>query len=926
MSATQEHVYSPSDDSEGPVLRDFVNETIAQELEHRTQSPHSPRSELLSTVPSSSAGFLAHGIRDSSGRRGPSRRYRQEREQVYKDTSRSDLLRLLIEHEYENSKMRKTLYMVFTRLEEEQQRAANAESSVENTVQQFKLLNDKRLAAEREAQALEEQLTLYKVQYNLAQTEIASAQEKIRELALQRDDAEEVAEKARGDARKVREAMGVWKAREEGRKQGFEDGWRRAREEFSLAMGKPVPALTYENALDVAYPPSILDVPHTNNDDDESSGHESPPRRRVRPAMLMDSAPSEPSTHAGPSDPITVDVVSPSPKMPQPELFVAPPSQPRSSRPPSRASRASRAPSVPHSTSHSISHPIQQPIFPAPPPRPPSSHASHLTRTPAIQMYPLDIPPADELTFNNQPPPVRTNSWRRRPKPRQQQPQQPPPPPLPHTWKPDIPQRRSPSPRPPDNYIPITNGGQIILPPPHELADYASPQVLSTELPEPGRVSSLDGGARQALPQSQSRESWSGRGRTTDARPIGEGSQPPMQAHNNASSSSWYLNKQQQSTSTLGNDEPQERRSMDSAFSRGSEASTNMSHLDILRDPSEVQKRPGLGKSFRNMFKGKGKERVLSVINENPLSRQGSVRTQDNPVLGSPNRLSHSYERHNSTPSEVKQRFVDSLRYENPEDAGAWRGQPSSSGSHPNSGHFRHVRVPSQLTIPSPLSPLNHNQGHGRSLSTGSIGYPSSQRQSYGGANGSQMGASETHSRRRVSMAPSNDTSVGVGVEVVPPSGPPSLADHSRSHASSERLPTVPNSPENNPAPMWPHDGGGGRSSRNSRIARDPSPARSNISRPYGASPSGGTEQPLRPASVASTRYSRRQSAAQSGSVDPGASPASISQHIPGTHDPGESEGLRRVPSSLSMRSKGVYDHYDPSAYVDPAFYGQASS
>ncbi|KAJ3713883.1 hypothetical protein C8R42DRAFT_592353, partial [Lentinula raphanica] len=161
-------------------------------------------------------------LKESRSRRGPSHRYRRERESTYKGLGHRELLSLLIEHEYESSKMRKTLYMVFSQLEAETQRAAEAESQVKVYRDRFQQLNADKVAAERESRTLEEELTLYKIQYDLAQKEISKARETVLNLQTELGSAEEVAKKARGDARRVKEALDVWKAREEGRRQGFE--------------------------------------------------------------------------------------------------------------------------------------------------------------------------------------------------------------------------------------------------------------------------------------------------------------------------------------------------------------------------------------------------------------------------------------------------------------------------------------------------------------------------------------------------------------------------------------------------------------------------------------------------------------------------------------------------------------------------------
>ncbi|KIK53204.1 hypothetical protein GYMLUDRAFT_100485 [Collybiopsis luxurians FD-317 M1] len=123
--------------------------------------------------------------------RGPSSRYRRRREYVYSETSPPDLLRLLIDREYELSNLRKAL-------ESTQRRAEEAERQLAVYSERFQSLNEDRVT-EKKLHMLEEELTMYKIRYELAQKEIE-----------------------------------MWKVRDEGRRTELEVGLNRAREDFEM--------------------------------------------------------------------------------------------------------------------------------------------------------------------------------------------------------------------------------------------------------------------------------------------------------------------------------------------------------------------------------------------------------------------------------------------------------------------------------------------------------------------------------------------------------------------------------------------------------------------------------------------------------------------------------------------------------------------
>ena len=85
------------------------------------------------------------------------------------------------------------------------------------------------MAAKLDASRAREELAMYKLQLDTAQKEILRAQDILRALEAQRDEAEASAARARTTARTLNERHLVRAAREEGRRVGFEEGIRRAR-------------------------------------------------------------------------------------------------------------------------------------------------------------------------------------------------------------------------------------------------------------------------------------------------------------------------------------------------------------------------------------------------------------------------------------------------------------------------------------------------------------------------------------------------------------------------------------------------------------------------------------------------------------------------------------------------------------------------
>ena len=147
---------------------------------------------------------------------------------MHSERTTKQLVRLLIHEEYETKQTHRLLHAAFDRLESETRRVKEAEERVLEIVNRFNAVNEARVHAQAEAAKLSAELGMYKLQLNNAQEEIYKAQNILRKVEDERDDAAAEATEARDTARKYREQHVIHLAREEGRKMGYLQGIRHA--------------------------------------------------------------------------------------------------------------------------------------------------------------------------------------------------------------------------------------------------------------------------------------------------------------------------------------------------------------------------------------------------------------------------------------------------------------------------------------------------------------------------------------------------------------------------------------------------------------------------------------------------------------------------------------------------------------------------
>lgn len=122
--------------------------------------------------------------------------------------------------------LHKILILTFQKLDQESQRASSAERNLAAALLRVRSEVDARQAVEAEASRAREELGMYKVQLEQAQREIYRAQEILDETEARRRDAEEEAARARSLARKFKQERVIDLAREDGRTEGYQKGWR----------------------------------------------------------------------------------------------------------------------------------------------------------------------------------------------------------------------------------------------------------------------------------------------------------------------------------------------------------------------------------------------------------------------------------------------------------------------------------------------------------------------------------------------------------------------------------------------------------------------------------------------------------------------------------------------------------------------------
>ncbi|KAJ6630476.1 hypothetical protein B0H10DRAFT_986587 [Mycena sp. CBHHK59/15] len=124
-----------------------------------------------------------------------------------------------------------TLLLVATeRLGQETNRANASDLRCAEVLSHLRTIVQERDQLRRNLTKVQEELSLYKLQLDVAQNEIFRAQKIVDGVDKARIEAEEQATKDRATARKLVSERAVWVAKEEGRNEGFKEGLRQGRQ------------------------------------------------------------------------------------------------------------------------------------------------------------------------------------------------------------------------------------------------------------------------------------------------------------------------------------------------------------------------------------------------------------------------------------------------------------------------------------------------------------------------------------------------------------------------------------------------------------------------------------------------------------------------------------------------------------------------
>lgn len=141
-------------------------------------------------------------------------------------TSRRVLAQVLARKERDSQQMHQLLKLTLAKLDEQSQRASDAERRATECLIRARTAMDARAQSDADAAAARAELALYKMQLEQAQREVSRAQEYLDGLEARRHDAEQDAARARSVARKLQEERSIEAAREQGKQQGYNDGLR----------------------------------------------------------------------------------------------------------------------------------------------------------------------------------------------------------------------------------------------------------------------------------------------------------------------------------------------------------------------------------------------------------------------------------------------------------------------------------------------------------------------------------------------------------------------------------------------------------------------------------------------------------------------------------------------------------------------------
>ncbi|KJA20432.1 hypothetical protein HYPSUDRAFT_813123 [Hypholoma sublateritium FD-334 SS-4] len=441
--STPSPVSDESTTTEGTVLRDFVDQAIAQ----KRVATMSPRSALLSqsSLQAPTADERSSQATNEGGDAGRQVRKRSagSRRMRGMEVARTSTLAQLMDVDLsrkdpkdEVMRLREILKTVERHSVLEARRAKELERANQEAERRMQVFAENQLHEKQEALKAQQEVRLVQLQLQNAQEEIDRKQREMRRVERQRDDAEAEAARAREKARKLHEQTVAAAAREEGRRLGFQAGFDYASQERRILAAKrpanpPAKRRTTPRRVDTVESQTVESHKTAGSSKGKQRAVEQPPASVTTSAFRPSRSEFQSQQYSQYEHPVSQHSLSerqppPAPvaqfygppppeaddNLPGPEDDMSPsqlglrslPVYDTYSRPPSRRSGPS------HSTPHRrfAPSPEIEPDREEPPPPPnqyPPPPDQYLVaaqeppqvKTPAIEIYEIDLPTADQL-------------------------------------------------------------------------------------------------------------------------------------------------------------------------------------------------------------------------------------------------------------------------------------------------------------------------------------------------------------------------------------------------------------------------------------------------------------------------------------------------------------------------------------------------
>ncbi|KAF8147705.1 hypothetical protein B0H34DRAFT_738953 [Crassisporium funariophilum] len=191
------------------------------------------RKSLIKRPSQSNSTPLRRGSTSTAHTHGPTGHIRRERERALANTPRDTLIQLVIHKEYEAKESKKLLHAALVQLDLEVKKLAHAETRAraleEEQQSQGVKITQAVIEAQKEAAVAKEEVGLFKLQLDNSHRDLERVKSVVRAIEVERDDADRALVRARTTARQLKEQAILIQAREEGRREGFEEGLRQGR-------------------------------------------------------------------------------------------------------------------------------------------------------------------------------------------------------------------------------------------------------------------------------------------------------------------------------------------------------------------------------------------------------------------------------------------------------------------------------------------------------------------------------------------------------------------------------------------------------------------------------------------------------------------------------------------------------------------------